>query len=83
MRKKPAALFYNEWVHPVEKHVIRQNLELTRPMGVRDLSVEYRIALPQMDVPTLFRDRPVAVNVGAGWPTKRWSPKSGVSFPIA
>lgn len=74
-RERAAALFYTEWVRPVEKHIIKQNLELIRPLGVSDSSLEYRIALPSMEIPPVFRNRPVAVNVGAGWPTKRWAPQ--------
>ena len=74
-REKLAAAFYNERVAPVEKHIILQNLELLGPLGIHDPAVNYRLTLPDIDIPAVFRKRPAAINVGAGWPTKRYPPE--------
>jgi len=75
-REKPAALFYNERIAPGEKHVIRQNLELLGPLGISGLALNYRLALPEMmNIPDVFSKKPVAINVGAGWPTKYYPPE--------
>lgn len=75
-REKHAAAFYSERIAPLEKHVIRQNLELLEALGVRNFDLNYRLVLPEMkNVPRVFCKRPAALNVGAGWPTKRYPPE--------
>jgi len=75
-REKPAAAFYNERIAPGQKHVIRQNMELLEPPGVSSPALHYRLALPEMtDLPDVFSQRPAAINVGAGWPTKYYPPE--------
>ncbi|MEX2142824.1 MAG: glycosyltransferase family 9 protein [Pirellulales bacterium] len=70
----------NSLVEPMMTHVIDRNLELLRPLDVaRD---EVRFGLPSFDnddtaIDRFLRDRGLSagfalLNVGAGWPSKRW-----------
>ncbi len=70
----------NSLVEPLMTHVIDRNLELLRPIGIE--FDEVRFGLPMFDKDTaavcrFVRDRGLGagfalLNVGAGWPSKRW-----------
>jgi heptosyltransferase I len=71
-RESLAAAFYTERGQPRKDHVIEQNIELVQALGVREVALRYRLALPMVDVPPPFDTRPIAINIGAAWPTKKY-----------
>jgi lipopolysaccharide heptosyltransferase I len=72
--------FNNTLAEPLVSHVIDRNLELLAPLGI--VPDEVRFGLPTFDKDTaavgrFVRDRGLGtgfalLNVGAGWPSKRW-----------
>lgn len=74
-REWPAGLFYNQWVSPAAPHLVRQYYEMAAPLGVDDFQPLYRLTLPEVPLPPVFRERPVALHVGGGWETKRYAPE--------
>lgn len=73
------AWFNNTFVEPMMTHVIDRNLELLSPLGIMPHDV--RFGLPpfgeNIAVGRFSRDRGLGagfaiLNVGAGWPSKRW-----------
>ena len=73
-------LFYNTIVRPTEQHVTLRGLELLRPLGLKELQVEYNF--PEFDEDQAFAEKVRAdsfhgggyaiINVGAGWESKLW-----------
>jgi len=70
-REPLAALFTNERIHPRERHIILQNLELLRLVGIQTRETDYRLALPSVELPSVFSRSPVGIHVGGSWPTKK------------
>jgi heptosyltransferase-1 len=70
----------NTLVEPMMTHVIDRNLELLRPLDIVPDKVRFGLPSFQEDDTTIgryLRDRGLAagfalLNVGAGWPSKRW-----------
>jgi heptosyltransferase-1 len=70
----------NTLVEPMMTHVIDRNLELLQPLGI--VPDEVRFGMPTFEKDTaavgrFIRDRGLGagyalLNVGAGWPSKRW-----------
>jgi lipopolysaccharide heptosyltransferase I len=86
LREPLARIFYTERLPeiPEDSHVILKNLRLLRLVGIEDERFEFPIAVPdglredvRRKLASLGRrpdQRVVIFNVGAAWPTKRWSP---------
>ncbi len=74
--------FYTDAVLPTAVHVVEQNLELLRPLGIE--RPEVRFDLPQHAEAEAKADDFIrrhhlekgfaVLNPGAGWPSKRWPP---------
>jgi lipopolysaccharide heptosyltransferase I len=80
VRESPACLFYTDTAEPGEQpHVVYRNLSLLTPLGVRQVTPSFPLAVPESDVVhhvrRRFGSRGYAVlNPGAGWPNKQWPP---------
>jgi heptosyltransferase I len=80
LRERPARLFYTDTPEPGEHpHVVYRNLSLLSPLGVRQVTPTFPLAVPDSevayDVRRLFGDRGYAMlTPGAGWPNKQWPP---------
>jgi heptosyltransferase I len=80
LREPLARLFYTDAPDPgAATHVIYKNLSLLDPLGVKDRSVRFPLAVPAS--PTVdavvrrFAPEGFALlNPGAAWPNKRWPP---------
>lgn len=85
LREPSAALFYNQQIPEISDnpHVIRKNLRLLEALNIHEQTLEFPLVLPdtvQNGVRTMLDNlgfdsetRPVLLNVGAAWETKRWS----------
>jgi heptosyltransferase-1 len=86
LREPLARFFYNKQSEefPETEHVIRKNIHLLEPLGIRDTMLEFPLRIPE-DKRRAIRDkarelgwdgvrRIVLFNVGAAWPSKRWFP---------
>lgn len=79
--REASRFFYNVAVDPEpERHVVRRNLRLLEPLGVRQPAVEFPVHLPDAAMArgaeiwgrTVAGVAQVVMNPGAGWPTKQW-----------
>jgi lipopolysaccharide heptosyltransferase I len=67
-------------VEPIMTHVVDRNLELLRPLDIVPEEVAFGLPMLASDAPAMgrfLRDRGLEsgfalINVGAGWPSKRW-----------
>ena len=86
LREPLARFFYNRQAEefPETEHVIRKNIHLLEPLGIRDTMLEFPLRVPE-EKRRAIRDkarelgwdgarRIVLFNVGAAWPSKRWFP---------
>lgn len=78
VRERPAALLYTDAVKCRAAHVIDQNLDLLRPLGIRvpapaEVSFGLEPLLPPPPSWDALDERPVALVVGGTWETKRWA----------
>jgi lipopolysaccharide heptosyltransferase I len=86
LREPMARFFYNKQSEefPETEHVIRKNIHLLEPLGIRDAMLEFPLRIPE-EKRRAIRDkaqelgwdgvrRIVLFNVGAAWPSKRWFP---------
>ncbi len=84
--REMSSWFYNEAITPPDDcvHVIRRNLSLLSPLGVKNPKIEFPFRLGES---ALLRGREIwnpsnnlvdqeplriVLNIGAGWPTKMW-----------
>lgn len=83
LRERTARPFYTETVDPGEGiHVVRKNLALLAPLGIRANGVRFPLELPPTAIVGAVRDRLglsgteafALLNPGAAWPNKRWPP---------
>jgi lipopolysaccharide heptosyltransferase I len=86
LREPLARFFYTDQAgeFPETEHVIRKNIHLLEPLGIRDTMLEFPLRIPD-EKRRMIRDkvrelgwdgarRIVLFNVGAAWPSKRWFP---------
>jgi len=79
--REPAALrFYSETVSPdPTAHVVRQNLQLLRALGIEETAIETPVRAVASavadDVRQATGPRYGVLNPGAGWPNKQWPPE--------
>jgi len=86
LREPLARFFYTQQAaeFPETDHVIRKNIHLLEPLGIRDTMLEFPLRIPE-EKRRAIRDkarelgwdgsrRIVLFNVGAAWPSKRWFP---------
>lgn len=87
LREPLARIFYTEQASPFseDESVLRKNLHLLTVLGIDDNTLDFPLEVPA-DARAAARDllsrlgwdgrsRPVLLNVGAAWPTKRWFPE--------
>jgi heptosyltransferase I len=93
LREKAASLFYTERLEPVPEtnHVISKNIALLRLLGIKPRhDFEFPLIIPEALVDSVCdkvgpascvgsRDL-VIFNVGAAWPTKRWSVRNWIAL---
>jgi lipopolysaccharide heptosyltransferase I len=76
LREPMAGAFYTESPDPgASPHVVRKNLALLAPLGIRSMEPSFPIAVPP---PAADPDASVPyalINPGAAWPNKRWPPE--------
>jgi heptosyltransferase-1 len=77
----------NILVRPRRDHIIDQNLELLRPLGIHQPAVEFRLAdyaeaivsidqfLPTQGLGSIGEKWFAIINPGGGWPSKIWPPE--------
>ena len=77
--REVAPLLNNVRVRPESLHVVDQNLELLRPLGVNEPDVEFKLPVSYAAARTidvLLADSqvrsPVVIHPGAGWDSKLW-----------
>jgi len=87
LREPLARFFYTEQARPFseDESVLRKNLHLLTVLGIEDDALAFPLEVPAVARAaaraTLARlgwdgkRRPVLLNVGAAWPTKRWLPE--------
>jgi lipopolysaccharide heptosyltransferase I len=86
LREPVSRFFYTRQAaeFPETDHVIRKNIHLLEPLGIRDTMLEFPLRIPE-EKRRAIRDkarelgwdesrRIVLFNVGAAWPSKRWFP---------
>lgn len=86
LREPLTRFFYTQQTaeFPETDHVIRKNIHLLEPLGIRDTMLEFPLRIPE-EKRRAIRDkarelgwdgsrRIVLFNVGAAWPSKRWFP---------
>lgn len=76
-------LFSNHRVTATSRHVVDRNLDLLAPLGITAGQADF--GMPSWPVsrervrtwlePLQLRHRPVLINPGAGWASKRWPPE--------
>lgn len=79
----------NSLVTPRYENVVQRGVELLRPLGVEDMSINYRIPAAELDVEYIDQflatarvSSPFAlINVGAGWVSKIW-PSDRYAFVV-
>lgn len=81
LREPAAARFYTETVTPAPTdHVVRQNLQLLRALGIDDTAIETPVRAVASavadDVQQATGQRYGVLNPGAGWPNKQWPPQN-------
>ncbi len=86
LREPLARFFYTRQAEefPETEHVIRKNIHLLEPLGIRDTMLEFPLRIPdekRRAIREKARElgwdgarRIVLFNVGAAWPSKRWFP---------
>ena len=88
LREPLAGLFYSDRIGPVSEddHVIRKNLKLLQAIGIDDETIEFPLVVPD-DLVAKTRakveaagfvaadKRPILLNTGAAWTSKRWRPE--------
>jgi heptosyltransferase I len=73
-----ARRFYTDLADPgTHRHVVYKNLSLLKPLGIRDASPSFPLAIPDSAAVDAARDAVgaddyVLINPGAAWPNKRW-----------
>jgi lipopolysaccharide heptosyltransferase I len=86
LRERPASVFYTTTPDPGSAtHVIKKNLALLAPLGVREPAVAFPIAIPHTPAVEEVASRAgakgyVLLNPGAAWPNKRWPPERFAQF---
>jgi heptosyltransferase I len=91
LKEPAAAFFYTRRLEPVteEDHVIRKNLKLLELVGVKTDKFDFPLTIPEearrevlakIDQGGWSADRKLILfNVGAAWPTKRWSAENWIA----
>lgn len=84
LREPLASIFYTDHIDevPEDMSVIRKNLKLLEPLGIKDGKFEFPMRLPARAVSKVRaelkklgrkeRQKLVVCNMGAAWKTKRW-----------
>jgi heptosyltransferase I len=81
LREPAARMFYGEMPDPGDAvHVVRKNLALLRPLGVREPPLAFPLEVPRTEAGEEVAARTggkgyVLMAAGAGWPNKCWSPE--------
>ena len=80
LREPAAVRFYSETVTPAPTdHVVRQNLQLLRALGIDDTVIVTPVRTVASavadDVQQATGQRYGVLNPGAGWPNKQWPPE--------
>ena len=81
LKESTSRFFYTEVVKPRRIHIIDQQMELLKPLGIDpDWDTAAPLAAPSTARGSLVRKLDgltgyVLINPGGGWPTKRWDPK--------
>ncbi len=81
LKESTSRFFYTEVVTPRRIHIIDQQMELLKPLGIDpDWDTPAPLAAPSTARDSLARALDgltgyVLINPGGGWPTKRWDPK--------
>ena len=86
-------MFYNHRVIPPQKavHVVDKNLSLLEPLGISEFTYDFKIPISTQDLnfAKIFfasrklvpkKDKIIMLNLGAGWPTKRWPSEKFISL---
>jgi len=91
LKEPAAAFFYTRRLEPAreESHVIRKNLRLLELVGVKEDKFDFPLTIPEearqdvlakIDQAGWSTDRKLVLfNVGAAWPTKRWSAENWIA----
>lgn len=92
LREQLASIFYTDHIDEVSEDmsVIRKNLKLLEPLGIREEKFEFPLRLPARAVSKVHSElkklgrkkgqKLVVCNMGAAWKTKRWPIARWVSF---
>ena len=81
LKESTSRFFYTEVVTPRRIHIIDQQMELLKPLGIKpDWNTPAPLAAPSTARESLVRKLDgltgyVLINPGGGWLTKRWDPK--------